>query len=124
MGWWEEGEIVGGRDEVAGGTWLACSRGGRVALLTNVLELHTLPEAKSRGDLPVLFLQVTLNVNLLSKKQQKIKGLKYTDKFLKTNIKDTIDEAYIHLRTTLSNGSQNLGTDASGTVVEWIPEFS
>ena len=37
---------------------MACSRGGRVAFITNVLELHTLPEAKSRGDLPVLFLEV------------------------------------------------------------------
>lgn len=58
MAWWNDGEILGGRDEVAGGTWLACSRNGRVAFLTNVLELHTLPEAKSRGDLPVLFLEV------------------------------------------------------------------
>ncbi|TXG51913.1 hypothetical protein EZV62_021082 [Acer yangbiense] len=57
VAWWDDGEILGGRDEVAGGTWLACSRNGRVAFLTNVLELHTLPEAKSRGDLPVLFLE-------------------------------------------------------------------
>lgn len=57
VGWWEGGEILGGRDEVGGGTWLACSREGRVAFLTNVLELHTLPEAKTRGDLPVRFLQ-------------------------------------------------------------------
>uniref|UniRef100_A0A5B6YTA6 Transport and Golgi organization 2 homolog n=1 Tax=Davidia involucrata TaxID=16924 RepID=A0A5B6YTA6_DAVIN len=55
--WWEGGEILGGRDEIAGGTWLACSRGGRVAFLTNMLELRTLPEAKSRGDLPVRFLE-------------------------------------------------------------------
>ncbi|XP_057469570.1 uncharacterized protein LOC130758618 isoform X2 [Actinidia eriantha] len=55
--WWEGGEILGGRDEVAGGTWLACTRGGKVAILTNVLELHTLPEAKSRGELPVRFLE-------------------------------------------------------------------
>ncbi|KAL5557711.1 hypothetical protein UlMin_033922 [Ulmus minor] len=59
VSWWEDCEILGGRDEVAGGTWLACSRGGRIALLTNVLELHTLPEARSRGDLPVLFLEST-----------------------------------------------------------------
>ena len=58
MAWWEGGEILGGRDEVAGGTWLACTRGGKVAILTNVLELHTLPEAKSRGELPVRFLEV------------------------------------------------------------------
>ncbi|PON34298.1 Transport and Golgi organization protein [Parasponia andersonii] len=59
LAWWEgcESEILGGRDEVAGGTWLACSREGRMALLTNVLELHSLPEARTRGDLPLLFLQ-------------------------------------------------------------------
>ncbi|KAJ4702294.1 transport and Golgi organization 2-like [Melia azedarach] len=59
VAWWDGSEILGGRDELAGGTWLACSRTGRVAFLTNVLELHTLPEAKSRGDLPVLFLETT-----------------------------------------------------------------
>ncbi|KAK2988229.1 hypothetical protein RJ640_020711 [Escallonia rubra] len=57
VAWWEGGEILGGKDEVAGGTWLACSRDGRVAFLTNVLELHTLPEAKSRGDLPIRYLE-------------------------------------------------------------------
>ncbi|XP_060961595.1 uncharacterized protein LOC133031865 isoform X1 [Cannabis sativa] len=60
LGWWEDcenGGILGGRDEVAGGTWMACSKQGRVALLTNVLELHSLPEARTRGDLPLLFLQ-------------------------------------------------------------------
>ncbi|KAK7275749.1 hypothetical protein RIF29_16871 [Crotalaria pallida] len=57
VSWWEGCDIIGGRDEIASGTWLACSKEGRVAVLTNVLELHTLPEAKSRGDLPVLFLK-------------------------------------------------------------------
>ncbi|WOG99833.1 hypothetical protein DCAR_0519189 [Daucus carota subsp. sativus] len=56
-GWWEGGEILGGQDEVGGGTWLACSKQGRVAFLTNVLELHASPEAKTRGDLPVRFLE-------------------------------------------------------------------
>ncbi|CAA0842030.1 Protein of unknown function (DUF833 [Striga hermonthica] len=37
--------------------WLAASRQGRVAFLTNVLELHTLPEAKTKGDLPIRFLE-------------------------------------------------------------------
>ncbi|CAN0927425.1 Transport and Golgi organization 2 homolog [Linum grandiflorum] len=55
--WWTDIDIVGGRDEVAGGTWLACSRGGRVVFLTNVMELHERPDAKSRGELPLLFLQ-------------------------------------------------------------------
>ncbi|GER49710.1 Ser/Thr-rich protein T10 in DGCR region [Striga asiatica] len=56
-GWWDDDQILGGKDEVAGGTWLAASRHGRVAFLTNVLEHHTLPEAKSRGDLPIRFLK-------------------------------------------------------------------
>ncbi|XP_043713822.1 transport and Golgi organization 2 homolog [Telopea speciosissima] len=57
VSWWEDTEILGGRDEIAGGTWLACTREGRLAFLTNVLELHPHPEAKSRGDLTVRFLQ-------------------------------------------------------------------
>lgn len=56
-GWWEGGEILGGRDEVGGGTWLACSKGGRLAFLTNFRELQSLPQAKTRGDLPVRFLK-------------------------------------------------------------------
>ncbi|KAK8665444.1 hypothetical protein V6N13_005611 [Hibiscus sabdariffa] len=55
--WWEGGEILGGRDGEAGGTWLASSRDGRVAFLTNFRELETIPHAKSRGNLPVHFLQ-------------------------------------------------------------------
>ncbi|CAN1315596.1 Transport and Golgi organization 2 homolog [Linum perenne] len=53
-------DILGGRDELAGGTWLACSRGGRVAFLTNFMELHERPDAKSRGELPLLFLENTM----------------------------------------------------------------
>ncbi|GJX79090.1 histone deacetylase HDT1, partial [Tanacetum coccineum] len=43
----------------AGGTWLASNRQGRVAFVTNVRELNSLSAvaAKSRGDLPVRFLQ-------------------------------------------------------------------
>lgn len=58
MGWWEGGEILGGRDEVAGGTWLACNKYGKFAFLTNVREVQSIPQAKSRGDLPVRFLLV------------------------------------------------------------------
>lgn len=63
LGWWEGGEILGGRDEVGGGTWLACSKKGKVAFVTNVLELHPLPEAKSRGELPVRFLKVSYSAS-------------------------------------------------------------
>ncbi|CAK9177920.1 unnamed protein product [Ilex paraguariensis] len=57
LAWWEGGEILGGRDEQAGGTWLASTRDGRLAFLTNVRQLKSIPKAKSRGDLPVRFLK-------------------------------------------------------------------
>lgn len=56
-GWWEGGQILGGRDEVGGGTWLACSRGGRIAFLTNFREKESLHQPKSRGNLPVRFVE-------------------------------------------------------------------
>ncbi|KAL5706136.1 hypothetical protein ACHQM5_024344 [Ranunculus cassubicifolius] len=55
VSWWEDGEILGGRDEVAGGTWLACTRQGKLAFLTNVRETSNLPNAHTRGDLPLRF---------------------------------------------------------------------
>ncbi|KAF6137333.1 hypothetical protein GIB67_036370, partial [Kingdonia uniflora] len=65
---WEGCEILGGRDEIAGGTWLACTKDGRLAFLTIVMESPPFYEAKSRGDLPVRFwkLSVTMNVEMLS----------------------------------------------------------
>ncbi|XWS68349.1 hypothetical protein CRYUN_Cryun04dG0082400 [Craigia yunnanensis] len=57
LGWWEGGEILGGRDGQAGGTWLASSRDGKLAFITNFRELQSIPQAKSRGHLPVRFLQ-------------------------------------------------------------------
>lgn len=62
--WWEQGgggggdQILGGRDGVAGGTWLASNKRGKLAFLTNVRELSKLPSPKSRGHLPVRFLEV------------------------------------------------------------------
>lgn len=55
LGWWGDGLILGGRDGEAGGTWLGCSRDGKLAFLTNVRETLPLPHLKSRGDLPVRF---------------------------------------------------------------------
>ncbi|PHT33086.1 hypothetical protein CQW23_29423 [Capsicum baccatum] len=58
LAWWEDdSHILGGRDEVAGGTWLACTRSGRVAFLTNVRENISNSDTKSRGNLPVRFLK-------------------------------------------------------------------
>ncbi|KAL8092197.1 hypothetical protein AgCh_034477 [Apium graveolens] len=57
--WWEQSgdHILGGRDGVAGGTWLASNKHGKLAFLTNVRELHSLPNVNSRGHLPVRFLE-------------------------------------------------------------------
>ncbi|KAJ9560704.1 hypothetical protein OSB04_005864 [Centaurea solstitialis] len=55
--WWEGGKILGGRDVTAGGTWLASSRDGKVAFVTNVREISSISAAKTRGDLPIRFLQ-------------------------------------------------------------------
>ncbi|KAI3447886.1 hypothetical protein Pfo_004551 [Paulownia fortunei] len=57
LGWWEDGEILGGRDGQAGGTWLACRRDGKLAFLTNVREIRSHSQVNSRGDLPVRFLK-------------------------------------------------------------------
>ncbi|OEL16339.1 Transport and Golgi organization protein 2-like protein [Dichanthelium oligosanthes] len=59
--WWAAGkdskEILGGRDDLGGGTWMGCTRDGRLAFLTNVREPGSLVSAKTRGQLPVRFLQ-------------------------------------------------------------------
>ncbi|KAL6531928.1 hypothetical protein OROMI_028291 [Orobanche minor] len=59
LGWWEDGEILGGRDGQGGGTWLACTRNGKLAFLTNVREMVKKPnsQVRSRGELPIRFLK-------------------------------------------------------------------
>ncbi|OVA00624.1 Protein of unknown function DUF833 [Macleaya cordata] len=57
IAWWEGCEILGGKDELAGGTWLACTRNGKLGFLTNVMEPPPVPEGKSRGGLVVQFLK-------------------------------------------------------------------
>jgi uncharacterized protein with NRDE domain len=56
LGWWQapgsRAEVLSGRDLSAGGTWLGLSRGGRLALVTNVREPGRFdPMAASRGAL-------------------------------------------------------------------------
>jgi uncharacterized protein with NRDE domain len=48
--------VVGGRDLVAGGTWLALSADGRVAAVTNRQAAERDPQRRSRGELPLLLL--------------------------------------------------------------------
>lgn len=61
--WWvcqDACQVLGGRDCLAGGTWMACTKDGRLAFLTNVMEPE--PDSSSistsRGDLPLRFLKV------------------------------------------------------------------
>ncbi|HYW57301.1 MAG TPA: NRDE family protein [Polaromonas sp.] len=50
-------EVISGRDERAGGTWLGLSPGGRVAMLTNVREPQPSNAEKSRGELVMQWLE-------------------------------------------------------------------
>ena len=56
--WWEDKpHILGGRDLKAKGTWMAVDKKGRFAAVTNYRDLSNIREdAKSRGNLPVNFL--------------------------------------------------------------------
>lgn len=49
--WAEDAEVVGGRDLVAGGSWLAIRGDGRFAAVTNVRNGPPTPAPRSRGDL-------------------------------------------------------------------------
>ena len=56
MAWWPRSEpILAGRDEQAGGTWLAVGRDGRWAAVTNVRDPQAARGPRSRGELPLGF---------------------------------------------------------------------
>ena len=55
-GWWADAPIVGGRDAVAGGTWLAIGSDLRLAAVTNVRDPDPSPASESRGLLVTRFL--------------------------------------------------------------------
>jgi len=58
LAWWEDADILAGRDLQAGGTWLGVSRSGRLAALTNHRDPANMrPDAPSRGELVSAFLQ-------------------------------------------------------------------
>lgn len=57
LAWWEGETILGGKDALGGGTWLGSTRDGRIAFLTNFREVEMLSNPKTRGDLPLRFLQ-------------------------------------------------------------------
>ena len=50
--WWlDQPDVLGGRDQVGGGTWFGLTRHGRFASLTNFRQFPLNPNAPSRGDL-------------------------------------------------------------------------
>lgn len=56
--WQAQGvDVISGRDLEAGGTWMGITLGGRVAMLTNVREPGAEPGPRSRGELPLAWLQ-------------------------------------------------------------------
>lgn len=55
--WADSPNVIGGRDLIAGGSWLGISESGRFAALTNVREAAAkLPSTRSRGELVRAFL--------------------------------------------------------------------
>lgn len=56
MDWWPGQDLLAGRDLSSGGTWLAITRDGRVAAVTNVREGSPEPGRITRGQLPLLAL--------------------------------------------------------------------
>jgi uncharacterized protein with NRDE domain len=58
--WWDDGQVLAGKDLQAGGTWLGVGRNGRLAALTNYrLPVNAPGVMPSRGALVVDFLQGT-----------------------------------------------------------------
>lgn len=57
LAWWGDDVIAGGRDLLAGGSWLGATRNGRFAAVTNYPPLIAPPAAPSRGQLVPAFLR-------------------------------------------------------------------
>ncbi|UCJ17860.1 NRDE family protein [Pseudomonas sp. MM211] len=55
--WPETPGLIAGRDLQAGGTWLGIGPGGRFAALTNIRDPRAVQGSRSRGELPLRFLQ-------------------------------------------------------------------
>lgn len=53
MHWWQDDDLLAGRDDRSGGTWLTVSRTGAVTAVTNVREGSGEPGRLSRGELPL-----------------------------------------------------------------------
>jgi uncharacterized protein with NRDE domain len=62
--WWPgRSDVLGGRDLAAGGSWLAISRRGRLAAVTNFRDLEPRPAARSRGALVADFVAGSTSID-------------------------------------------------------------
>lgn len=68
--WSDAPGVIAGRDLQAGGTWLGIGPGGRFAALTNIRDPQAQQGSRSRGELPLRFLQTTLGPEAFVKKLQ------------------------------------------------------
>lgn len=57
MHWWNESDVLAGRDLASGGTWLAVSKNGHISAVTNVREGGAQTGSISRGALPLMALK-------------------------------------------------------------------
>jgi uncharacterized protein with NRDE domain len=65
--WWrEDSRVLGGRDLVAGGSWLAVDRAGRLAAVTNLRALDATAAPRSRGELVAAFVTDTISLDTYS----------------------------------------------------------
>ena len=62
MHWWSNKEILAGKDEEAGGTWLGTNREGKFGAITNLKENSAIKYDSSRGALVTDFLESNLYV--------------------------------------------------------------
>ena len=61
MHWWSNKEILAGKDEEAGGTWLGTNREGKFGAITNLKENSAIKYNSSRGALVTDFLESNLS---------------------------------------------------------------
>lgn len=69
--WPEHPSIFGGRDEEKKGTWLAVSKTGRMACVTNYRDGQAPSQTRSRGEIPWMFLDGNLSAEAFSEKLSK-----------------------------------------------------
>ncbi len=65
--WHDDNNILAGRDQVAGGTWLGITKTGRFSALTNIRQFPQTPAILSRGALVSDFLKSNLSPERYSK---------------------------------------------------------